>query len=375
MRRILPVLLLLALLCGCSSMLERTYLVVTPHPEHPAIADDSDVLQVSTYQDLVNGVLYFVNQGAESGVIRLVDYTRDVESDLNSACLEVARDAPIGAYAVDFIKYDYTRVVKYYEASITISYRRTLEQIQSIQNVTGSTAIRAELREALLDFAPESVLHIAYFNEDETYIEALIRQAYYDAPAAAFGMPEYTVSLYPKTGSERIVEILLTYPEDPEVLQRRSAQLQQQAAQLTESFQALSSRRAAQSLFELLRDRVEAAEPASDGSRSTAYAALMENRADSQGVALAFQLLCQTLGLESTVVEGTLEGQSHFWNIFALEDGSYRHVDASRAGGLLLTDEELSALDYQWDREAVPACGSIQAAPSPSLPLPPVPTA
>ena len=375
MRRILPALLLLGLLCGCSAMLERSYLVVTPHPEHPATADDSDVLQVSTYQDLVNGILYFVNQGAASGVIRLTDYTRDVEADLNSACLEVARDAPIGAYAVDFIKYDYTRVVKYYEASITISYRRTLEQIQSVQNVTGSTAIRAELREALLDFASESVLHIAYFNEDEEYIESLIQQAYYDAPAAAFGMPQYTVSLYPETGSERIVEILLTYPDDPDVLRRRSAQLQQQAAQLTESLQGQSSRRAAQSLFDLLRTRVEVAAAAGDGSRSTAYAALMENRADSQGIALAFQLLCQELELESTVVQGTLDGQVHFWNVYTLEDGVYRYVDASREAGLLLTDDELSSLGYQWNREETPACGSSAVPPSPELSPSPSPGA
>ena len=49
---------------------------------------------------------------------------------LNRACLEVAKDDPLGAYAVDFIKNDYTTILTTYEATITVSYRRTLEQIR-----------------------------------------------------------------------------------------------------------------------------------------------------------------------------------------------------------------------------------------------------
>ena len=88
-------------------------MLVTDHPEHPVTGEDSNVLQAENYQDLVNDVLYFVKQGMDSGVIRLTNYPRDVETDLNNACLEVARDAPLGAYAVDYIEHDCTRVVKY----------------------------------------------------------------------------------------------------------------------------------------------------------------------------------------------------------------------------------------------------------------------
>ena len=367
MRRICAAVLLLAALLslsGCSAMLERSYQVVTDHPEHPATADDSGVLKAESYQDLVNDILYFVNQGVESGVIRMIDYTRDVETDLNNACLEVARDAPIGAYAVDFIKYDYTPVVKYYEANITISYQRTQEQIRSIQNVTGTSAIRAELQEALLQFSSESVLHIAYFNEDEDYIASLIQQAYYDTPAAAFGMPQYTISLYPKTGSERIVEILLQYPDTPEALRRKSAQLRQQAEQLTTALNGHTPTNMARSLLALLRQRVEVVAD-STPDRSTAYAALMENQADSEGLALAFQLLCQQLKLECTLVQGTLDGVPHFWNIVALEDGAYRHVDASQATGLFYTDRELSNLNYVWNTTETPVCGGQTTTTSP----------
>ena len=367
MRRICAAALFLAALLslsGCSAMLERSYQVVTDHPEHPATADDSGVLKAESYQDLVNDILYFVNQGTESGVIRMINYTRDVETDLNNACLEVARDAPLGAYAVDFIKYDYTPVVKYYEANITISYRRTQEQIHAIQNVTGTSAIRAELQEALLQFSSETVLHIAYFNENEDYIASLIQQTYYDTPAAAFGMPEYTISLYPETGSERIVEILLQYPDTPESLRRKSAQLRQQAEQLTTSLSGQTNADLARSLLTMLRNRVEVVTDR-NGDVSTAYAALMENRANSEGIALAFQLLCQQLDLECILVQGTQNGAPHFWNIITLEEGVYRHVDASQKSGLFYTDGELTALSYTWDTTETPACGNSSLTPSP----------
>ena len=154
----------LLLLTGCSSLLENPYAVVEPHTERPATAEDSSAVQAGTYSELVNTVLFFVSQGTEKGLIQLTDdYDGDVEEDLNRACLEVAKDDPLGAYAVDFIKNDCTKVLTTYEATITISYRRTREQIRSLVNVTGTSAIRDEVRAALADFQSEVALRVGYF--------------------------------------------------------------------------------------------------------------------------------------------------------------------------------------------------------------------
>ena len=163
-------LLALALCCalsltGCSALLERPYAVVESHTEQPAAGDGSSD-QAGTYSELVNAVLFFVSQGTEVGELQLVDYTGDVEEDLNRACLEVATEDPLGAYAVDFIKNQYTRVLTTYEATITISYRRTREQINSLVNVTGTSAIRNEVAEALADYRSEVVLRVGYSTAD-----------------------------------------------------------------------------------------------------------------------------------------------------------------------------------------------------------------
>ena len=113
MKRIIliPALCGALLLSGCSSLLDRPYVMVEPHVERPAVDGDSSTIQVDTYSELVNAVLFFVSQGVEEGTIQLTDYQGEVEEDLNRACVEVAKDDPLGAYAVDFIKNSYTRVL------------------------------------------------------------------------------------------------------------------------------------------------------------------------------------------------------------------------------------------------------------------------
>ena len=183
------------LLSGCSAMLERSYQTSAPHEDKPITAEDASYVRVEDYRELVSAVLYLVSQGEEEGVIRLYDYAGDVDTDLSDACLEVATQDPLGAYAVEYIKHEYTRVVAYYQATVSIRYRRTPEQVASIVRVTGSSAIRERIRQALEDFREEAVLRVSYFAEDESSLQELVRQAYYDNPGSALGLPEVEISL------------------------------------------------------------------------------------------------------------------------------------------------------------------------------------
>lgn len=335
------------LLSGCSSLLDRSYVMVEPHVEQPAVAGDSSTLQVSTYSELVNGVLFLVSQGMEQGMIQLTDYLGDVEEDLNRACLEVAKDDPLGAYAVDFIKNSYTRVLTTYEAVISITYRHTKEQVQNLVNVTSTSAIRKEVAEALSGYRPELVLRVGYFTGDEGSVADLVRQAYYDAPATAMGMPECTVTLYPDSGTQRIVEILLTYPEEEGTMREKSTQLQNQLASLisTSRPQQLSDAERLSQLFSLLPRTVSYA----PGGGSTPWDAILGAGANSEGLALAFQLLAGELGVGSTLIEGTLGGVPHFWNQLFDDDGAH-YVDLTRdRSGTTWSAEDLLALGYLWE--------------------------
>lgn len=341
-------------LSGCSSMLERSYGSVTPHVDKPVTAEDSSAVRVKNYQELVSAVLYLVSQAQEEGVIQLYDYTGDPENDLAAACLEVAAEDPLGAYAVDYIKHEYTRVVSYYQATVSIHYRRTPEQIRSLVKVTGSRAIRAELQEALAAFAPEVVLRVAYFSQDEETIDRLIREAYYDTPQTAFGLPEAEISLYPDSGSQRVVEILLTYPEETALLREKAEILAGRVEELFPGTLAgtdLDREAIARMQVSTLWDRSSCGASYDPEGGSTAYDAIVEGVADSEGMALAYALLCGKQGVTCEVVEGTWKGQPRFWNAVFLGDGQTLYLDPSRLpelSAVLWRGDEMKGMGYDW---------------------------
>lgn len=349
-KKLISVLLVLCLsLTGCASMLERDYVVVAPYQPVSNLSGASSALRVENYQELVNAVLYLVTMGEEQGVLNLYNYTQDVETDLTRACLEVIQEDPLGAYSVEYISHDYSLIVSYYEVNLQITYRRSREQVGAITAVTGSGAIRRVISRALTSFAPESVLRISYFTENEGYIRELVEQAYYDSPVTALGMPEAEISIYPHSGTQRIVEIGLTYPESSETLRRQSQQLSDLALLL------VAEDSTAQSLYEGLADGLTISP---DSGKSSTYDALVKKESDSEGAALAYQLLCDRAGLECYLVRGYLNGAPHFWNIVLTADGEYRHMDL--ATGLTgLTDEELASHGFfVWDTKEYPACSA-----------------
>ena len=50
------------------SMLERSYTSSTAHVDRPTTAEDSSILRVENYRELVSAVLYLVSEGAEESV-------------------------------------------------------------------------------------------------------------------------------------------------------------------------------------------------------------------------------------------------------------------------------------------------------------------
>ena len=342
---------------GCTALLERDYSSVAVHNAVPATEGDPSILRADSYQELVNALIYFVTSGMEEGVVRLYTDTENVEPFLAGACLEVVQEDPLGAYCVEFIKYTVDPVVAYSEAKVDITYRRTREQAASIVQATGVTAIRSELESALTAFASERVLRISYFEEDEAFIRELARQAYYNVPACALGMPDVSVSIYPKTGRQRIVEVLLDYPLDRSQLEKSRGKA---SAELDGLAWDLAGRpdlptAAAHALLEL------GGYDAQGGN--TVLSLFEDGSADSEGLALAYAALCQKLELPCHVAQGALNGETRFWTVVQTEDG-WRHMDLSAPGEeegggeaiSLYTDRAFQELGYQWEAASLPAC-------------------
>ena len=343
---------LMLLSTGCSSMLNRDYSSVTVHSATPTAEVDANTMRVQNYQELVNALIYLINQGEESGSIRYSGEEADFKKLMDEACLEVKQEDPLGAYAVDYIKYSVISIVGSYEADVQITYRRTREQVASIVDATGAAAIRSELSRALSSFDTEVVLRISYFEEDEAYIQQLVRQAYLSNPATALDFPDAQVAMYPESGQQRIVEVTLTYHQSLQTLESWRNSLSREAERICQPLTELTIKEKLDGITGTLQSM--GAYSAQGGS--TAYDALLGGGGDSQGVALAFSLLCRQVGITCSVVDGQKNGQSHFWNVVQTASG-YRHVDLSRTGSVTYNvDQTMTQQGYVWDTQQVPAC-------------------
>lgn len=348
----------LALLCalclglsGCASLLSREYSYSAAHTEYP-VSDQSAVLQAENYQGLMNAILYFITDHRDTGVVH-VTYLKDakrVETALGAACREVRGEDPLGAYAVEDIRYAVEPSSSDCEVTVSITYAHTEEEVAAIAPLAGSSAIRQTVSAALSSFADKCVFRVSYFTGDAESLQQLVHQTWLDTPLALV-KPQVGITLYPDSGTNRIIELTLDWPESAQVLTQRSAALEQQALELLERAAIVSKKFTPLSLLSSLR-WASIYDPAGQGS---AYAALVEGRGNSQGYTQALRLLCQLSDLETTVVEGRYHGETRCWLIVSTSEG-YRHLDPTQAQPDYATDGMFTEAGYEWEAGRYPAC-------------------
>ena len=165
MKRGMAALLMLCLLTGCGSLLERSYSTSEPHSSKYWESGAAGTLRAENDQDIVNDLLILIGQHTESAALRLYNFPDDqaAAEAMESAALEVQQETPLGAYAVDYITYVSQPQRGFFEADVQIGYRRSAEQIQTIVNATSPTALN-DLLEAALDGGREELaVRIAYW--------------------------------------------------------------------------------------------------------------------------------------------------------------------------------------------------------------------
>ncbi len=346
-------LLLLLFLTGCS-LAPDAYRSVTPHAGTSDQTENPDAVVVETYGELKQAILSFVEAGITDGTIRAVNYDGDVEEDLADAAYEVAKLEPLGAYAVDYMTHDCTLIVSYYEIGIHITFRRTVREIAAIQPVSTRSALITRVEEAAAGLRERVTLEVSGYWEPD--IPALVEN-YCDAhPDTMLERPQVTVSVYPDSGFERIVEVNFSYLNQPETLRSMVTEVRDAVHNAAEYIRyRQTDREKLALLFTFLTERF----PYAAGKTVTPlYDALCTGTASDVGLATAWQLICDEAGMECYTVEGLYQGESHIWNVVGL-DGEYRHLDLARS---VLEDEalrlytDLEMTGYYWKPELAPAC-------------------
>lgn len=374
-KRILALILCVTLpLSGCSAMLERGHETVSTHVDY-AVTEDESILRAETYQGLVNAVLYFVNGHRSGGTIRLYNYTGDVEADLLNARNEVMYEDPLGAFAVRSLEYDTTRILTYYEVELRITYSRTSTEVHGLREVIGLAGVRQELSRLVTGQGEYAAFLTAYFSGDRELVEQLLELACLSAPELFrhHDINVKTISLYPETGTRRVVEVKLGWSQGADTVAEEerdyAQQLETAAAALLES----NPPKGEQYTVEELAAIVRAANGGPDvhGTPLALYA-LSGEPASDMGLLMAMEYLCRQCSIEAEPVSGS----AGLWLIVATPEG-YRHLlpqglypaeGAEEPGEepappekLLYTDQELVELGYVWPEALHPACEDYAA--------------
>ena len=371
MRKAAAVLTLMALLLalpGCGSLLGGEY---ASSREHVGVQGGGSgevelAFEADDYDEICRSVEELVSAGASRGVIRVASYPGNLEADLAEACLAASNDTALGAYCVYFINYSITRLMSFYEVSVSVIYRHTPEEAAGIPVCADEAALEELMRDALTRRAESVTVKLTGEDGGEDTVEAAVENAYYAHPGDILYIPTYTVAAYPETGEERILEIVFTYPYDTPTVEQRRASLTSRAREIAAAIPAGTNQERLMALAEFFSQNVEydGTVDTSDAqarrySAMTAYGALDQGRAAGEGYAMGLKVLCDLLNIECYVIRGRFYNRDHAWNLVRLDNGQLYHVDMTAfdpQAAPLKNDSQQYSAGYWWDATLYPWC-------------------
>ncbi len=361
MKKTCALLLLLAaavLLGGCSAF-DREYVSIqdyTPHAQEQSSAEGR--IQVRTLAGLRQAILSMAYAGQTDGdIVFDAAYDGDPTEDLASACWTVRTQDALCAYCVENIAYELNKIVTINEATVHISYSDMTVSPSEIEHLSFSSEAETEILSAMARGDRRLALLVGRSGFSADDMTAQVVKAYRENPTVVPQEPRASVTMFSGTGAQRLYEIIFNYGMSREALDEKRAALaafepfaELETGELSEAERAWTA----------FRYLAENCAPDAEGGGSTAYDALIGGSADSEGIAFGYVELCRKLGVDCRIVYGQYAWEEHCWNIVRV-DGSYYHVDVSKAAGsgfdsTFLKNDERFWGAYRWDVSSYPKC-------------------
>lgn len=362
---IVAVLLLMALLAGCDSLFTGSYSSVKPHQE--SHEDGSrEVVEIASIAELQAALKEFITDGRESGVVYVTGITENnLAFAVEKAVQNVRKNDPIGAFAVENIRYEIGTSTGRTAIAVNISYSRSRAEILRIKTVENMDEVMTQITEALEDCDAGTVVQVNNY-EDLDLTQRI--QDYVEAnPHVCMEMPQVSVSAYPDTGTERVIELTFTYQTSREALRTMQNYVSPvfRAAGLNVSEEEEESVKFSR-MYAFLMER-------NDYELSTsitpAYSLLRHGVGDSKAFATVYAAMCRAADLDCRVITGTRDGEPWTWNLIC-QDGVYYHVDLIRSNqeGDLILNYQKDMEGYVWDYSAYPVSEPLELIVPPSPP-------
>ena len=353
--------ILIIALAGCASILEDETRDETLHETSQNERPPAEQIEVSSYDELKAAMLELVSEHEADAQMVVYSYEGDVRADVSRAIGEIMDEDPIAIYAVADIEGTVTRIVSYFEITVSIDFKRTKEQAESIVTVSTDRYLRTELQNAMSDYR-EEVVFLTSLQVSEEDIAGYVREIYYQNPRTIVMMPVMVIDSFPAGGNNRFIELRFVYLEEVSVLQQFGTSL---AGYVQRNALAAGGENDGEILLSLVENLVGACSYDSGTARTisehgvqnlaaTAYQALVRGSAVGEGFAMAFKALCDELRFDCRVVLGSLGGMVHAWNIVSLY-GDYYHIDVAMCAqngvetAFLMKDVDMIRGYYSWD--------------------------
>jgi len=369
-RKIAPLVIMalsVIVLTGCVNFLEDDVLSITEHQAPPFIRPPVEQISVSNPDELKTELLRLINEHeTNSQLIYFIREGEDVQSITEQVSEEILSEHPLGAFAVEEITSNVTRIVTHYEVDIEIVYKQTQEYMDSIINVSAERGVINHLREIMSQYRPE-VLFRTGLQLTEEEITELVSRIYYQNPRLIVMLPIITVEMFPEVGTDRIYQIRFGYSETADMLLQFGELLEAYVLRNASEVVGNTESEILLSLVESLMGWTNYDDEAgihfhgAQNLAATAYGALVRGSAVGEGFAMAFKALADELGFECIVVLGEYKEQIHAWNIVSLY-GEYYHLDVAMCvvegieDAFLKTDAEFEEMLYTWDMENTVRC-------------------
>lgn len=358
---ILILLVLVLLFLSACAVYNKEYISETDYVSPIQIRSDENRIIVRNLNELkiaVRSVIDQYKESEESIIAFDPAYDGDPNSDISAACKQAITENAFCAYCVEDISYNLYKVVTYYEATITVHFAETVKN--DITRLAYSGELKQYIGDAIENRSRQLVLLVDYSNYNEDDIMGMVSDYYINNPLSVPKSPNASVNVYSGSGKQKLYEINIDYGLSEEELAEKTVRAAEFVFPDLEGIEEMDElEKAAYACSFLIRNT----EYSSSRSDNTAYSSLIERKANSQGLSLAFIELCNRLGIDCRLVYGQKNWQNHYWNIIRI-DGNYYHVDIESCindgikAGFLLNDERMW-ITYRWNMSGYPQCSDV----------------
>lgn len=351
-KRVLALVLAAMVFCSGCSILDGSYVSITPHREQSASAQTGSI-SARNYTQLLTVLEDMVASGTENSTINLVNYDQaDVEINMLTAVRHIKNMYSIGAYAVEQITYEIGSSSGRPAIAVNVTYRHSRVEIHKIRKVQTMDEVITAVGKAIDNFDTILVMQVEAFQN--TDFMQLAQDYAMNHPESVMEIPQVAYEIY-GNGSDRVIELTFSYQTGRDSLRSMKNQVKPvfDSAALYVSGEAAENRKFSQ-LYGFLMERFDYK---LETSITPAYSLLCHGVGDSRAFAVIYAAMCRQAGLECQTVTGTRLGEPWTWNIVR-DNGNYYHVDllrsAAQGGFREFLDGEMSG--YVWDYSAYPAC-------------------